>query len=86
VFKITELGQGSVIGEIAFVQDVERTATARALEPVKVMSMEWESTRKGLRLYPGIAASLNANISRILGERLSQTTRDLANAREASSA
>ena len=83
IVKIVELGEGSVIGEIAFVHDdVERSATARALGNTKMMSMEWESTRKGLRFYPGIAALLNANIGRILGERLATTTRQLARVKE----
>ena len=81
--KIIELGEGAVIGEIAFVHDdVERSATARALGNTKMMSMEWESTRKGLRFYPGIAALLNANIGRILGERLATTTQQLARVKE----
>ena len=78
------MGPGSVIGEIAFVRKgIERTATVRALEPVSVMTMEWESTQKGLKFYPRIASMLNTNIARILGSRLAKTTEDLAEARKA---
>ncbi|MEG3619535.1 MMPL family transporter [Magnetovibrio sp. PR-2] len=81
--RLAEMGPGSVIGEIAFVRKgIERTATVRALEPVTVMSMEWESTQKGLKFYPRIASMLNSNISRILGERLAKTTEDLAEVRK----
>ena len=68
---IDEIGPGDIVGEIGFSREnVERTATITATEPMTVVRLEAESTRKGLRFYPRIAARLHQNISNILGERL----------------
>ncbi len=68
---IDEIGPGDIVGEIGFSgENVERTATVTAKEPMTVVRLEAESTRKGLRFYPSIAARLHQNISNILGARL----------------
>lgn len=69
--NIDEIGPGNIVGEIGFSgEDVERTATVTAREPLTVVRLDAEGTRKGLRFYPRIAARLHRNISVILGERL----------------
>ena len=68
---IDEIGPGDIVGEIGFSREnVERTATITAKEAMTVVRLEAESTRKGLRFYPRIAARLHQNISNILGKRL----------------
>jgi predicted RND superfamily exporter protein len=68
---IDEIGPGDLVGEIGFSgQGVERTATIRASEPLTVVRLDSESTSKGLRFYPRIAAKLHQNISVVLGARL----------------
>ena len=77
-----ELGRftpGHVFGEIGFAGDgVERTATVTATEPTTVVRLDAVSARKGLRFYPRIAARLYRNIGNILGERLGDANRRLA--------
>ena len=67
---IDNLKPGDVFGEIGFSgEDVERTATVVAAEPMTVVQLDAEGTRKGLRFYPRIASRLHQNISNILGRR-----------------
>jgi len=68
---IDNLKPGDVFGEIGFSgDDVERTATVVAAEPLTVVRLDADGARKGLRFYPRIAARLHQNISNILGQRL----------------
>ncbi len=76
---IDMLPPGSVFGEIGFSgEDVERTATVVAAEPMTVVCLDAEGARKGLRFYPRIAARLHQNISNILGRRLVESHERLA--------
>lgn len=76
---IDNLRPGSVFGEIGFSgDDVERTATVIAAEPMTVVRLDAEGARKGLRFYPRIAARLHQNISNILGQRLVESHERLA--------
>lgn len=69
--NIDEIGPGDIFGEIGFSgEGVERTATVTARDPLTVVRLDAEGSRKGLRFYPRIAARLHRNISIILGERL----------------
>ena len=69
-----EIAPGDIVGEIGFSGDnVKRTATVTAKEPMTVVRLEAGSTRKGLRFYPRIAARLHQNISNILGARLRES-------------
>lgn len=76
---IDNLRAGDVFGEIGFSgDDVERTATVVAAEPMTVVRLDAEGARKGLRFYPRIAARLYQNISNILGQRLGESHERLA--------
>jgi hypothetical protein len=76
---IGNLKGGDVFGEIGFsAEDVERTATVVAAEPMKVARLDAPGARKGLRFYPRIAARLHQNISNILGQRLVESHERLA--------
>ena len=77
--NIDYLRPGDVFGEIGFSgEDVERTATVIAHEAMTVVKLDAESTKKGLRFYPRIASRLHRNISNILGRRLIESHRRLA--------
>jgi uncharacterized protein len=72
---------GQVFGEIGFSgEGVERTATVTATEPSTVVRLDAESAHKGLRFHPRIAARLYRNIGNILGARLGDVNRRLAQA------
>ncbi|MFT4561329.1 MAG: putative RND superfamily exporter protein [Gammaproteobacteria bacterium] len=76
---IDNLKSGDVFGEIGFSgEDVERTATVVAAEPMTVVRIDAAGARKGLRFYPRIAARLHQNISNILGQRLVESHERLA--------
>ena len=68
--KIAGLGAGTVLGEVGYVREIERTADVRALTPVQALRFDYQRMRHDLRYFPRIVAALNFNISRILGERL----------------
>ena len=77
--NIDEIGPGDIVGEIGFSgSDVERTASVTAREPMAVVRLDAEGAHKGLRFYPRIAARLHQNISNILGARLRESHRRLA--------
>ena len=68
--QIAVLGAGTVLGEVGYVREIERTADVRALDNVQALRFDFERMRRDLRYFPRIVAALNFNISRILGERL----------------
>jgi len=73
---VTKMKAGDVFGEIAFVNQIRRTADVRALSAVTVVKFDYERLKRDLRYFPGIVAKLNFNISYILGERLAETLKD----------
>ena len=73
---VTTMKPGDVFGEIAFVNEIERTADVCALSAVTVVKFDYERLKNDLRYFPGIVAKLNFNISYILGERLAGTLKD----------
>ncbi len=68
---VATLGPGMVFGEIGYIRETRRTADVRALSDVSMLRFDIEKIGKDLKFFPGIVALLNFNISRILGERLS---------------
>lgn len=76
---LDNLKPGDVFGEIGFSgENVERTATVIAAEPMTVVRLDAAGARQGLRFYPRIAARLHQNISNILGQRLVESHERLA--------
>jgi len=66
-----ELHDGEIFGEIALVDDVERTADIVALEDdTQVIEIDWKSLERMRKILPHVASKLFLNISRILGRRL----------------
>jgi CRP-like cAMP-binding protein len=60
---------GDILGEVAFLNKVPRTATVQALEPSVVIELQGELTRKHLAPYPGLLNQLEV----ILQERVLKT-------------
>ena len=74
--KIATLNVGQVFGEIGFVGEFRRSADVVAREKTQLLRINFDQVQSNMRFYPRIAAKINLNISRILGERLAKTTKD----------
>ncbi len=68
--QVAVVGAGTVLGEVGYVREIERTADVRSLTHVEALRFDYNRMRRDLRHFPRIVAALNFNISRILGERL----------------
>ncbi|MBE3561344.1 MAG: cyclic nucleotide-binding domain-containing protein [Ktedonobacteraceae bacterium] len=64
--KIAELGEGDVLGEMALLDELPRSATATAVEDVVALLLPVWEFRATLRNNPDIALSLLAVLSRRL--------------------
>lgn len=62
--------EGDIFGEIALVNEVERTANVIATQPTRLLTIDWESLERVRKIYPRLSARLFLNLSRILGTRL----------------
>lgn len=67
----------SIVGEIAILCDVSRTATVRAKGPVEALRIRKDHFLRMLREFP----EMTIEIVRVLAKRLSSTTAELAEAR-----
>lgn len=67
--KLSELGAGSWVGEIALIADVPRTATVVATSPVRLLVITDRAFQHLIRKTPSIAAK----VLQSLGERLHKT-------------
>ncbi len=79
---VGELSEGEIFGEMALINEVERTANVIATEETEVLSIDWDSLRRTRRIFPWISTQLFLNISRVLGTRLVRSNRELAEARK----
>jgi uncharacterized protein len=68
--QVAVLKPGEIFGEIGFIRATRRVANIRALEPVEILVFDFEQLQQGMKFFPHIAAKLNLNISRVLGNRL----------------
>lgn len=68
---LASLGPGSIIGEIALLLDVPRTATVRAVTACSILALSRRSLTELVRKYPSISKEL----TRELGRRLRSTSR-----------
>lgn len=75
--KIAEAGANSIVGEIAILCDVSRTATVRASGPLEVLRIRKEHFLSLLKEFP----EMTIEMLRVLASRLSQTTTELIDAR-----
>ncbi|MFO1175187.1 MAG: cyclic nucleotide-binding domain-containing protein [Paracoccaceae bacterium] len=75
--KVAELGENSIVGEIAILCDATRTATVSAASPIEALRIRKEQFLKLLTDFPEVTLE----IMRVLAERLSQTTAALTEER-----
>ncbi|NUS69206.1 MAG: Crp/Fnr family transcriptional regulator [Ensifer adhaerens] len=76
-FKIAEVEQNSIVGEIAILCNTPRTATVRTSTPLEALRIRKDDFLKLLADFPEMAVE----IMRVLADRLAQTTAELSEAR-----
>jgi CRP-like cAMP-binding protein len=75
--KVASLEPNSIVGEIAILCDVARTATVKANTPLEALRISKDHFIKLLAEFPEMAVE----IMRVLADRLSHTTAELSEAR-----
>jgi CRP-like cAMP-binding protein len=75
--KVASLEPNSIVGEIAILCDVARTATVKATAPLEALRISKDHFLKLLAEFPEMAVE----IMRVLADRLSHTTAELSEAR-----
>jgi CRP-like cAMP-binding protein len=75
--KVAEADYSSIVGEIAILCEVSRTATVRAASPLDVLRIKKDQFLKLLVDFPDITIG----VMRVLADRLSTTTHELTVAR-----
>ena len=76
---VAELGDNELIGEIAILCDVPRTASVKALGEVKTLLIRKEQFLQLVSQFP----QMGIEIMRSLADRLSATNQELAEAKRA---
>jgi len=76
--KVAQVSENSIVGEIAILCDVPRTATLVAATKMDVLMVSKDDFLKLLNEFPDISLE----VMRTLAMRLERTTRDLAEARQ----
>ncbi|HAK89429.1 MAG: hypothetical protein A2077_06270 [Nitrospirae bacterium GWC2_46_6] len=71
---IAKLEAGDIFGEIALVSSHPRTADVFAATDTKLLSLDWTSLERLRKLSPFISSKLFMNVSKILGNRVIETT------------
>ena len=69
--RVAEVAQNSLVGEIAILCDVARTATVKAATPIEALRIRKDHFVKMLTDYP----EMTIEVMRVLADRLSQTGR-----------
>ncbi len=75
--KVAEVGENSIVGEIAILCDVARTATVRAHTQVEALRISKENFFKLMSDFP----DMTLQVVRVLADRLHATTAELTAAR-----
>ncbi len=75
--KVAEIDENAIVGEIAILCDIARTATVIAVTQVEALRISKESFVKLLADFP----EMTIEVMRVLADRLSQTTMELTQAR-----
>jgi CRP/FNR family transcriptional regulator, cyclic AMP receptor protein len=76
---VATVGQNAIVGEIAILCEVPRTATVRAASRLETLMIEKEPFLRLIREFP----NMGIEIMRELGKRLTKTTAELSQARSA---
>ncbi len=79
---VASISPGEVFGEMAMVNPGPRTADIIATENLKILEINWKGMSRVQLIYPRIAVHLYRNLSRILGNRLKETTVQLMTAQK----
>jgi CRP-like cAMP-binding protein len=79
---VATLAAGGHFGEMSFVDDAPRSATAEALENTHLFKFSYEKMRAVLGSNPVVSDKFYRSLTRFLSNRLRQTTSDLTFARE----
>jgi CRP-like cAMP-binding protein len=77
---IRTVGRGDVIGEMALVRDRPRSAEVVAAQRTEYLLLDRGFLDRLQRRHPRIAATVLLNLTRILSDRLEDTTEQLARA------
>lgn len=75
--KVASIAANSIVGDIAILCDVSRTATVKASEPLETLRIKKDQFIRMLAEFPEMAVE----IMRVLADRLSRTTAELSEAR-----
>ena len=75
---LATLGAGTVFGEIGYLLGTDRTATARAVRPCRVLAFRRESLESLEGVGRLAATNMMETVARVLALRLSNLDRDLA--------
>jgi CRP-like cAMP-binding protein len=75
--KVAEVGENSIVGEIAILCDVARTATVKAHTQVEALRISKDNFFKLMSDFP----DMTLQVVRVLADRLHQTTAELIDAR-----
>lgn len=75
--KVADLEENAIVGEIAILCDVARTATVKAATPVEALRISKDNFFKLMTDFP----EMTIEVVRVLADRLSQTTIELTEAR-----
>ncbi|MBL7014106.1 MAG: cyclic nucleotide-binding domain-containing protein [Candidatus Marinimicrobia bacterium] len=73
-----QLSSGDFFGELALLDEEPRSATAEALEPSKLIGFFRTDLLTLMHRSPELGNKILINLSRVLGERLRQTNKALA--------
>ncbi len=75
--EVAEISENAIVGEIAILCDVARTATVRAVTTVEALQISKENFKKLLLDFP----EMTLEVMRVLADRLIRTTAELTAAR-----
>jgi CRP-like cAMP-binding protein len=75
--KVADLEKNAIVGEIAILCDVPRTATVRAQDRLETLKISKDQFLRLLAEFPDMAIE----IMRVLADRLGRTTAELSEAR-----
>ena len=76
---VATIGENAIIGEIAILCDVPRTATVKASTTLEALKIDKEDFLRLIKEFP----EMGIEVMRELADRLSQTTAELTEARAA---
>jgi CRP-like cAMP-binding protein len=77
---VAELGRGQHFGEMALVDRTQRSLTATALEPSRLLAIKRKEFYAIIKKEPALSVKLLWSFVQVLADRLRKTTADLSGA------